>query len=137
MRFVDLTPEDIVREWPQRAGHFSEIARMMDGRFDVVDLLVYIRDGKFKAHGLRDEDGAAPLTVLTCMVEYPKRKALVISGLAGSGIHDWLEAAQEGIFNLARRRGAGLIEARGRKAWARLLPGSEAKGRLYLEAEVI
>ena len=136
MNFVDLTLADIIEEWPDRAEHFQDIARMMEGRFEVGDLLAYIRDGRFDAHGLRGEDGAAPLTVLTSTVDYPRKRVLCLNAVAGRGIKDWLDIAREGVFNLARRRGAALIEARGRKGWMKLIPGSSAKGKFYLEAEV-
>lgn len=135
MTFVDLTPADIVREWPERAEHFHKIAESMGGRFSVSDLITYVRDGKYNAHGLRVGE-RAPLTILTSTVDYPQKRALVINAVAGNGMRGWLREARDGVMDLAKRRGVDIIEAHGRKGWARLIPGSGSKGRVFLESEV-
>lgn len=55
---------------------------------------------------------------------------LGVYALGGSGLPKWARAIDAAMQDEARRRGLSCIRFAGRKAWSRVLPGLECKGRL-------
>lgn len=79
---------------------------------------------------IAEVDGGRGFAVLE-ILQYPGRRILHISHVAGEGLDDWLEPAIEWWKRYAVEQHCDAVRYHGRKGWSRLVPGFREVARVY------
>ena len=115
-----VTAEYIPRFWEDLAQMLGPAVDTAVGKIDTSDLYLGIVDGYYLPW-LVLEDGAPVAAFTTRVVDYPKRKGLVIDWVGGKNMRHWIDAAIAVMRAQAEANDCRHIEGYGRMAWGRVL----------------
>jgi len=114
---VSLVPKEYVNGvWPEVKDYIAAAAAQTDGRYqadDVYELLtvnnylLWVAFTPEKMHG----------AVVTCFLEYPRKKALHVMFLGGVGAKKWKNETMRVLQGFARDSDCDVLETSGKFSW--------------------
>jgi len=124
MRYAlnNIPSKDIDEVWSE-AGPILQRALDHMGRYTLESIYEAIIEHGMQLWLITNEQEIKAV-VVTSVVDYPLKKVLDITFVAGDGAKEWIEfiAAFESI---AKEKGCSEIDCSGRKGWGKLLPDYE------------
>jgi hypothetical protein len=67
------------------------------------------------------EGGVVIAALVAELVTYPRKRAVRVVLLGGSGLHRWMDEMHDVLVGIARKVGAQLLEIQARPGWERAL----------------
>lgn len=106
------------RYWPAAMPHIISMADNSSGKFDPMDIVSRIAGDEWQLWViLKDEEIVA--SVVTAIVDYPRRRICEGLGCAGDGARQWVHLIAE-IEAWAKTQGCTLMQPIARLGWSAL-----------------
>lgn len=109
--------DELARRWPEIEPILRRATRFNGGRCEPIDLLQAAMRGEIGIYLIEDDGllGAVAVKV----VQYPRKRELLIDHIAGRGLAEWWPLLVAEMDRVARERECGGIMAYGRPGWVR------------------
>jgi hypothetical protein len=115
--------------WLDLVAHWEKVESLLDAampvslqRYQPIDVLAMCIQGAPLTQAWMIGEGNELLAVMvTQVIQYPRRRGLMIFSLSGARMDEWFEKADELITTYAKHMGCDHIQAEGRRGWERVL----------------
>ena len=114
--------------WNKITDFIEKAAEYTYGRYSADNLYDMVKEGEHQLW-VAYEDSEFKGTVLTNVMNYPKRKVLCMGFCGGEKLEEWKDPMLELLRRFAKDMGCDSIEAFGRPGWAKVFKddGYQAK----------
>ena len=117
---VSMIPTEYVDTcWDKVKGFIEKAADSTYGRYSADNLYDMVKEGDHELWVAFDDDGFKG-TVLTNIMNYPKRKVLCMGFCGGEKLEEWKDPMLALLRRFAKDMGCDSIEAFGRPGWAKI-----------------
>jgi len=102
--------------WQFIKENIASALNYADDKYSVDDILGFIRDKKMQLWVVIDQDFAIHASIVTQIVNYPRKKVMLIVIVAGVKLNEW-EHIIRNLVQYAKSHDCHSIEAFGRSGW--------------------
>lgn len=120
-RLTSVPIEDLKAVWPIVAPLLAPAVARSGRRLTMRRSFEALQDGRYLLWLARQEDLVVHAAFLTRTASYPNRTVLAVDCAGGTGMDDWLEAADRTFRAFAADSGLGGVEMSGRRGWLKIL----------------
>lgn len=118
---VFAIPKDLLPAvWTEASEKLAPAVTRSNGRVSVADLKNDVLNGDSLLWAVW-QDGSPVAYYTTRVTAYPRKKAMVLEWIGGSGIENWMDATIEAMREHARANECDHLEFTGREGWSRML----------------
>lgn len=115
--------------WPTLEPMFARLTRQSHGCVETSDVLDEIKAGTQQLWVEWDAGASKLLAAMTTTIRvYPRRKAVCVIYVVGTGLKHWLPAFREEVERFALKQDITLLQGFFRRGWARVWPGCREDG---------
>lgn len=119
-----VEPDELPAAWPRYAPLVRQALESGEGSYAERDVLLALLAGQWGLYAVEREAMATAICI-TQIVDFPRQRKFLVRYVAGDG--DSMIEALPALEHVARAAGCQVIEAYGRKGWARKLPDWSGK----------
>ena len=120
-KIILVNPTEVEKFWPWIEDYIEKSALRSYTGCSADSLYVEVASTEAQLWIIVNEDDITGVMV-TSIHEYPKKVALRISVIGGENMKEWMDDVHHFIETWAMKIGCSLIEAFGRKGWAKYFP---------------
>lgn len=114
---VSLVPKEYVNGvWPEVKDYIAAAVVQTDGRYHVDDVYSLLTENNYLLWVAFTEERMQG-AVVTCFLEYPRKKALHVMFLGGVGAKKWKNETMRVLQDFARDSGCSVLETSGKFNW--------------------
>jgi hypothetical protein len=116
--------------WSEVAPMLQKALSRSNGEIWLEDVEAMLARGEMQMLVIVIEDEIVAVLILVA-VNYPRKRALRLAIAAGRNLHDWVDVAEEAVYDYAQQLGVDLLEIEGRLGWAKIFKSRDESTRLY------